>query len=144
MLADESKAPSGIRTRDLQNCCQTLNHSCHQPLQNGRLDCKVGFFSVSHIGELLLLYNEMQKTFSDRLKDFTNQFEMILEGEKVIAGVRGQLEAASEKENRIRKEVKKAAKKRDNTTELVELTEKLAQAEREKDLVMTQFYVPQS
>jgi hypothetical protein len=49
------------------------------------------------------------------------------------------VELAGEKESRIRKDVKRASKKRDNTTEILDLTEKLAQAEREKDMVCEKF-----
>jgi hypothetical protein len=49
------------------------------------------------------------------------------------------VELAGEKESRIRKEVKRASKKRDNTAEILDLTEKLAQAEREKDMVCEKF-----
>jgi hypothetical protein len=80
----------------------------------------------------MVFYTDIQKTFADRLKEFRNQFEMILEGEKTVAGAKTQLEVSQEKETRLRKEVKRAAKK---PTELTDWTEKLNQAEREKDLV---------
>ncbi len=86
------------------------------------------------MGELLLFYTEIQKTFADHLKDFRNQFEMILEGERIVDGAKSQLEIAQEKESKSRKEVKRASKRKDGS-ELRELSEKLTQAEREKDLV---------
>ncbi len=89
-------------------------------------------YLVAHVGELIVFYTDIQKTFADRLKEFRNQFEMILEGEKTVAGAKTQLEVSQEKETRLRKEVKRAAKK---PTELRDWTEKLNQAEREKDLV---------
>ena len=79
---------------------------------------------------------EIQKSFTDRLKEFTNQFEMILEGEKLVSGAKNQLEVANEKENRIRKEVNRASKRRDSgSSDLRDWTEKLVQAQREKDMV---------
>jgi hypothetical protein len=89
---------------------------------------------VARVGELLVFYTEIQKTLADHLKDFRNQFEMILEGERIVDGARSQLEVAQEKESKSRKEVKRASKRKDGS-ELRELTEKLTQAEREKDLV---------
>ena len=93
-------------------------------------------FSVAHVGELMVFYTEVQKTFADRLKEFRSQFEMILEGEKTVAGAKSQFEICQEKETRLRKEVKRASKKSNAQTELRDWTEKLNQAEREKDLVM--------
>ena len=91
---------------------------------------------VSYVGELLVFYTEIQKSFTDRLKEFTNQFEMILEGEKLVSGAKNQLEVANEKENRIRKEVNRASKRRDSgSSDLRDWTEKLVQAQREKDMV---------
>ena len=91
---------------------------------------------MSYVGELLVFYTEIQKSFTDRLKEFTNQFEMILEGEKLVSGAKNQLEVANEKENRIRKEVNRASKKRDSgSSDLRDWTEKLVQAQREKDMV---------
>ena len=89
---------------------------------------------VVRVGELLVFYTEIQKTFADHLKDFRNQFEMILEGERIVDGAKSQLEIAQEKESKSRKEVKRASKRKDGS-ELRELSEKLTQAEREKDLV---------
>ena len=87
------------------------------------------------MGELLVFYTEIQKTFADRLKEFRNQFEMILEGERLVAGAKSQLEMCQEKEARARKEMKRVSKRKDSNPEVRDLTQKVEQAEREKDLV---------
>ena len=101
---------------------------------------KTGFnpfclYSVARVGELLVFHTEIQKSFCDRLKEFRNQFEMILEGERVVAAAKSQLEINHEKEARARKDMKRVSKRRDTNSEVRDLTQKLEQAEKEKDVV---------
>ena len=84
---------------------------------------------------MLVFLTEIQKSFCDRLKEFRNQFEMILEGERVVAAAKSQLEMNHEKEARARKDMKRVSKRRDTNSEVRDLTQKLEQAEKEKDVV---------
>jgi hypothetical protein len=88
---------------------------------------------VSQLAELNSLWTEVQKEFTENLKDFKYQFEMILEGERHVDQARNHMAACEQQELKIKKELKKAAKKA-TTEELNRLEIKLGQAERAKDL----------
>lgn len=90
--------------------------------------------TVGHIGEMLNLYTDIQKNFSDRLKDFTHHFEMILVGERTVDSAKNQLEIAVEKESKSKRELKRATKRSSSQAELDDLTGKLAKAIGDKDL----------
>ena len=61
------------------------------------------------------------------------QFDMILEGARQMDAAKSDLQVAEQKEGKIKKELKKAAKKA-TSEELREMTARLEEAEREKDL----------
>lgn len=88
---------------------------------------------MAQLAELNALWTDIQKDFVEHLKTFRHQFELILEGEKQVDHARGALAACEQKELRIKKELKRAAKKA-TVEEISNLELKLAQAERAKDL----------
>ncbi|XP_013776595.1 uncharacterized protein LOC106461326 isoform X1 [Limulus polyphemus] len=88
---------------------------------------------MSHLAELNNLWTDVQKEFTEHLKNFKHQFEMILDGEKQVDNARAHLAQCEQRELRIRKELKKAAKKA-TVEEINNLEIKLSQAERAKDL----------
>ncbi len=67
-------------------------------------------------------------------------FEMILEGERGVDAARSALDAAEARETRVRKELKKASKRRAAASELAELSGRLAAAERERDLAQLEAF----
>lgn len=89
---------------------------------------------VSQLAELNSLWTEVQKEFTEQLKDYKYQFEMILEGERHVDQARNHLTACEQRELKIKKELKKAAKHKATQEEMKQLEIKLAQAERAKDL----------
>ena len=64
---------------------------------------------------------------------FCIKFDMILEGAKQLDAARTDLQLAEQKEGKIKKELKKGAKKA-TAEELREMTARLEEAEREKDV----------
>lgn len=88
---------------------------------------------MCQLNELNALWTDVQKDFVDHLRDFKYQFEMILEGEKQVDHARNHLTCCEQRENKTRKELKRAAKK-STVDELNNLEIKLSQAERSKDL----------
>lgn len=88
---------------------------------------------MSQLAELNTLWTDVQKEFAEHLKKFKHQFEMILEGEKQVDHARTHLAQCEQRELKIRKELKKAAKKA-TVEEINNLEIKLSQAERAKDL----------
>merc|ERR1719225_1436293 len=89
--------------------------------------------ALTQVGELFSVWTEVQRDFSEHIKNFKNQFDMILEGARQLDMSKADLQAAEIKEGKLKKELKKAAKKA-TTEELREMSLKLAEAEREKDL----------
>ncbi|XP_046406585.1 uncharacterized protein LOC124171458 [Ischnura elegans] len=85
------------------------------------------------LNELNTLWSEAQKDFTDHLKEFSNQFELILEGEKHVDQARNRLNSCELVETKIRKDLKKAAKKA-QSEEVRQLEMRLAQAERSRGL----------
>ena len=75
----------------------------------------------------------MQRDFSAHIKEFQHQFDMILEGAKQLDLAKVELQSAEQKEGKLKKELKKAAKKA-TAEELREMSAKLGEAEREKDM----------
>lgn len=88
---------------------------------------------MTQLAELNALWTDVQKDFVEQLKSFRHHFELILEGEKQVDQARNALAACEQKELRIKKELKRAAKKA-TVEEISQLEVKLAQAERAKDL----------
>lgn len=89
--------------------------------------------ALTQVGELYSIWNEVQRDFAEHMKDFRHQFEMILEGARQLDLARSTLQAAEGKETKIKKELKKAAKKA-TAEEIREMSVRLGEAEREKDI----------
>eukprot|EP00092_Neocalanus_flemingeri_P001509 GFUD01001611.1.p1 GENE.GFUD01001611.1~~GFUD01001611.1.p1 ORF type:complete len:407 (+),score=101.73 GFUD01001611.1:160-1380(+) len=89
--------------------------------------------ALTQVGELFSIWTEVQRDFSEHIKEFKHQFDMILEGAKQLDLAKADLQTAEIKEGKLKKELKKAAKKA-TTEELREMSVKLGEAEREKDL----------
>lgn len=87
---------------------------------------------VSQLAELNCLWTDVQKEFTENLKDYKYQFEIILEGEKHVDQARNHLTVCEQREIKLRKEIKKAAKKA-TPDEINQLELRLMQAERAKD-----------
>ncbi|CAL1528317.1 unnamed protein product [Lymnaea stagnalis] len=88
---------------------------------------------ANQLAELNLLWTEVQRELGEHLKEYRYMFEMILEGEKHVAQSRNNFAACEQREIKLRKELKKAFKKR-STAEIQTLEGRLSQAERAKDL----------
>merc|ERR1719348_2128575 len=71
--------------------------------------------ALTQVGELFSVWTEVQRDFSEHIKNFKNQFDMILEGAKQLDMAKADLQKAT-------------------TEELREMSLKLSEAEREKDL----------
>jgi len=91
--------------------------------------------ALTQVGELVSIWTEVQRDFSENIKEFRHHFEMILEGARQLDLARGELQQAEMREGKIKKELKKAAKKAP-AEELREMSARLDEAEREKDLAM--------
>jgi len=91
--------------------------------------------ALTQIGELFAIWTEVQREFSDHMKEFRVQFEMILEGARQLDVARTNLATAEQKETKTKKDLKKAAKKAP-AEEIRELSVRLTEAEREKDMAM--------
>merc|ERR1719336_1381284 len=89
--------------------------------------------ALTQVGELFSVWTEVQRELTDHIKEFKHQFDMILEGAKQMDAAKTDLQLAEQKEGKIKKELKKAAKKA-TSEELREMTARLEEAEREKDL----------
>merc|ERR1719151_247509 len=89
--------------------------------------------AVTQGGELFSVWTEVQRDFSAHIKEFQHQFDMILEGAKQLDLAKVELQSAEQKEGKLKKELKKAAKKA-TAEELREMSAKLGEAEREKDI----------
>ena len=89
--------------------------------------------ALTQVGELFSVWTEVQRDFSEHIKEFKHQFDMILEGAKQLDMAKTDLQTAEAKEGKLKKELKKAAKKA-TPEELRDMTSKLGEAEREKDL----------
>ena len=85
------------------------------------------------MGELFSVWTEVQRDFTAHIKEFQHQFDMILEGAKQLDLAKVELQTAEQKEGKLKKELKKAAKKA-TAEELREMSGKLGEAEREKDM----------
>merc|ERR1719410_2735457 len=89
--------------------------------------------ALTQVGELFAVWTEVQRELTDHIKEFKHQFDMILEGAKQMDAAKTDLQVAEQKEGKIKKELKKAAKKA-TSEELREMTARLEEAERVKDL----------
>merc|ERR1719495_2225229 len=89
--------------------------------------------ALTQVGELFSVWTEVQRELTDHIKEFKHQFDMILEGAKQLDAAKTDLQLAEQKEGKLKKELKKAAKKA-TAEELREMTTRLSEAEREKDI----------
>ncbi|XP_076056446.1 uncharacterized protein LOC143034372 isoform X2 [Oratosquilla oratoria] len=89
--------------------------------------------TFAHLAELSYVWTEVQRDFSDQLKEFNSQFELILEGEKHVSQARENFTLKGQKEAKLRNKLKKAGKKVP-PEEIKSMEEKLSQAERARDL----------
>ncbi|KAL5006622.1 hypothetical protein ScPMuIL_015428 [Solemya velum] len=85
--------------------------------------------------ELNVLWNEVQKDFIGRFKECQQMFEMVLEGEKLLSQGRSHLTSCEQKEQKVRRELKKAAKVASSDTIRI-LEARLTQAERSKEVAL--------
>lgn len=92
---------------------------------------------ANQLAELNLVWTEVQREFCEHIKEYRHMYEMILEGEKHLAQSKHNFAACEQREMRIRKELKKAFKKA-SEAELQILENRLAQAERAKDLAQVE------
>lgn len=83
--------------------------------------------------ELSTLWEDVQKDFTEHLREFRNNFQLIYEGERSVDHARGQLAAHEASESSLRKELRKANKKC-SSEDVQQLEVKLAQAQRSKEL----------
>merc|ERR1719410_590630 len=67
--------------------------------------------ALTQVGELFAVWTEVQRELTDHIKEFKHQFDMILEGAKQMDAAKTDLQVAEQKEGKIKKELKKAAKK---------------------------------
>ncbi|XP_063219267.1 uncharacterized protein LOC134529287 isoform X2 [Bacillus rossius redtenbacheri] len=85
------------------------------------------------LSELADLWSQVQKEFTDNLKDFIYQFEMVLEGEYKIDETRNYVTSCEQKEMKIKKELKKLSSKSPNDS-INKLETKLKDAQQSKDV----------
>ncbi len=90
--------------------------------------------ALCQVGEICAAWAEVQREANEALRDFRRHFEMILEGERGVDAAKAALSAAEIRETRVKKDLKKAAKKKATQAEVKELSDKLESAERERDL----------
>ncbi|XP_066995449.1 uncharacterized protein [Anabrus simplex] len=89
--------------------------------------------TFTQLAELNVLWTEVQKEFTEHLKEFIHQFEMILEGEQHVDQARSIASSCEQRESKVRRELSKASRK-SNAEEIAQLETKLAQAERSRTL----------
>merc|ERR1719273_586644 len=89
--------------------------------------------AVTQVGELFSVWTEVQRDFSAHIKEFQHQFDMILEGAKQLDLAKVELQSAEQKEGKLKKELKKAAKKA-TAEELRDMAAKLGEAERVENM----------
>merc|ERR1719347_39007 len=70
--------------------------------------------ALTQVGELFSVWTEVQRDFCAQIKEFQNQFDMILEGARQLDMSKADLQTAEIKEGKLKKELKKAAKKSHN------------------------------
>merc|ERR1719419_806663 len=68
--------------------------------------------ALTQVGELFSVWTEVQRDLSTHIKEFQHQFDMILEGAKQLDFAKAELQSAEQKEGKLKKELKKAAKRR--------------------------------
>ncbi|KAJ8303887.1 hypothetical protein KUTeg_017470 [Tegillarca granosa] len=88
---------------------------------------------INQMSELNLSWTEVQREFSEHLKEYRQMLEMVLEGEKNVIQAKNNLAACDQRASKLKKELKKSAKKA-TVEEMRVLENKLSQAERSKDL----------
>lgn len=62
--------------------------------------------ALTQVGELFSIWSEVQREFSEHMKDFKHQFDMILEGAKQLDLAKTDLQSAEVKEGKLKKELK--------------------------------------
>jgi len=83
--------------------------------------------TVAQLVELNMIWSDVQRDFSDQLKEYRQQFELMLEGENQVDRCKQKLVTLEAKESKIRKDVKRSLKK-GNEPEVEELQLQLKQA----------------
>ncbi|ESO95477.1 hypothetical protein LOTGIDRAFT_160630 [Lottia gigantea] len=100
-------------------------------LGGGQSDLNVLISELKDMRNTQKAYQSAQT--SDQLKDYRQTWERVLEGEKHVLQSKNHLLACDQRENKLKRELKKAYKKAPRA-ELEALESKLAQAERAKDV----------
>ncbi|XP_060064503.1 uncharacterized protein LOC132544869 [Ylistrum balloti] len=88
---------------------------------------------VNQAAELSTQWTDVQRDFIYHLKEYRQMFEMIMEGEKHVSQAKQNLALCEQKEVKIRKELKKAAR-RASAPEISMLEGRLSQAERAREV----------
>uniref|UniRef100_A0A6A7FN82 SWI/SNF complex subunit SMARCC1-like isoform X2 n=1 Tax=Hirondellea gigas TaxID=1518452 RepID=A0A6A7FN82_9CRUS len=89
--------------------------------------------TVAYLTELSLLWTEVQKDFTGKLKEYRTQFELILEGERHVDQSRELYSVREQREIKCRKELTKSSSKGAGE-EIKLMEERVIQAEKGKDL----------
>lgn len=84
------------------------------------------------LNELNSLWTDTQRDFTEHLKDFKSQFDLILEGEKHVDHARTAVELCDQRENKLKKEIKKS--KKCTMEEKQDLEKRLYEAARAKEV----------
>jgi len=85
--------------------------------------------TFAQLSELNALWTDVQKDFTDNLKAFIAQFSMILEGEHRLDQAKAHVTACEMKATKIKKELRKAARRSSVAPEVQQLEIQLVQAE---------------
>ncbi|KAK4026191.1 uncharacterized protein LOC116926133 [Daphnia magna] len=89
--------------------------------------------TAAQLVELNMIWSDAQKSFTDNLKDYKQQFELMLEGENQVDNCKQKLSLAEAKEAKLRKEYKKAFK-REQPSEILDVETQLKQATHASEL----------
>ncbi|KAK3102623.1 hypothetical protein FSP39_012740, partial [Pinctada imbricata] len=85
-----------------------------------------------HVAELNIEWTQVQKDFADHLKEYRQMFEMVLEGEKQVAQAKMEHSNCEQKEEKLRKDLRKA-RKREAKEEAFAIEGKLEQVQTERE-----------
>lgn len=89
----------------------------------------------NHVSELNIQWTEVQREFSDNLKDYMKMLELVLEGEKHVKEAKANLDNCEQKEKECQKKLKKICKK-GSVEERMSLETKLSQAQKARDVAL--------
>ncbi|CAG0917737.1 unnamed protein product [Notodromas monacha] len=96
----------------------------------------------SKLLELSTVWEEVQLELIEKMREFRTHFEMILEGERQLDCARNRLDSCDQQEVKLKKELKRLAKRVDTTSEEMSAIEmRVLEAERKKDLAQLEFGV---